>query len=355
MDSIQYRLSVIVPIYNGANYITNLVHNILEINQAFLNQIEIVFVDDGSKDGSYRLLQELTCHYSNISLYSKINGGIASARQFGIEKCQGKYIAFCDQDDKLLQSYGYFLDLLDSTKADMLISNYSVCTNGGQIRKSCYAFSQSDILLSGEKLRKSLINHIDSNLIDSEDKEIVSFPPTLWNCIFSKDLIDNKHLHFFAFVDYEDDWLFILQNMYQSSNVILTNNIYYCWKINSLSESHTQKYLKNLFERKFHLEQWISRLLLNLGVERSKVDSYLKNDQARTIIEVFYNSSCCQNYKTYIKEIRKIELLNDANGLKRFGRLFNNQPRKLFMFLLIKKYYFFAYIINRFFFKRGFH
>ncbi|GHE89417.1 glycosyltransferase family 2 protein [Thalassotalea profundi] len=89
-------VSVVIPVYNGSEYLKNTIDSILAQDyQAF----EIILVNDGSTDDSAELIESLSEKTNKIKLYNKENGGVAAARNYGIDRAKGDFIAFCDQDD----------------------------------------------------------------------------------------------------------------------------------------------------------------------------------------------------------------------------------------------------------------
>lgn len=91
------KLSVIVPFYNVEKYIEKCLNSL--INQT-LQEIEVILVNDGSKDNSYIIAKEFEMKYPDkIKYYEKANGGLGEARNFGINYATGEYIAFLDSDD----------------------------------------------------------------------------------------------------------------------------------------------------------------------------------------------------------------------------------------------------------------
>jgi len=90
------QVSVTIPVYNGSVYIAKTVASILE--QTFTD-FELLLVNDGSTDDSLDLINELKATDERIKVFTKTNGGIASARNFGVSQARGTLIAFCDQDD----------------------------------------------------------------------------------------------------------------------------------------------------------------------------------------------------------------------------------------------------------------
>lgn len=90
------KVSVIVPVYNVEKYIDKCLESL--VNQT-LEDIEIIVVNDGSKDGSKEIIKEYEKKYSNIVFIEKENGGLSDARNFGLKYAKGDFIAFLDSDD----------------------------------------------------------------------------------------------------------------------------------------------------------------------------------------------------------------------------------------------------------------
>lgn len=106
------KVSIIVPVYNLENYIEQCVHSLLA--QSYQN-IEIILVDDGSRDNSLSLITQLAAEDSRIVYTSQPNGGAAKARNTGLAMATGEYITFVDGDDMLspnaiCDNIGYFND-----------------------------------------------------------------------------------------------------------------------------------------------------------------------------------------------------------------------------------------------------
>ena len=91
-------VSIIVPVYNAEKYLEKAVRSMREQT---VKNIEIILVDDGSKDGSTALCQKLAEEDGRIIVIRKENGGPGSARNTGIEAAQGEYIFFSDADDRM--------------------------------------------------------------------------------------------------------------------------------------------------------------------------------------------------------------------------------------------------------------
>ena len=97
------RFSIIIPLYNKKELISNTLKSVL--SQTY-NNFEVIVVDDGSTDGSIDAISGL--NDERLKLFRKENGGVSSARNYGIKKAEGEYIAFLDADDE------YELDFLEN-------------------------------------------------------------------------------------------------------------------------------------------------------------------------------------------------------------------------------------------------
>jgi len=91
------KISVIIPVYNTEKYLKKCLDSV--INQTY-QDFEIIIVNDGSTDNSDKIIKEYTCkNPEKIKSYKKENGGLSSARNYGLSKATGEYISFIDSDD----------------------------------------------------------------------------------------------------------------------------------------------------------------------------------------------------------------------------------------------------------------
>lgn len=90
------QISVIVPVFQVEAYLARCVESIL--NQSYQN-LEIILVDDGSKDGSGKICDEFQTRDARVRVIHKENGGLSSARNAGLDAARGEYLAFVDSDD----------------------------------------------------------------------------------------------------------------------------------------------------------------------------------------------------------------------------------------------------------------
>ena len=127
------KISVIVPVYNVEKYIRQCLESI--VNQTYRN-LEVIVVNDGTKDNSMEIIEEFSSD-KRIKVINKENGGIASARNRGIDEATGDYISFIDSDDWIeLNTYKKLVEIIDDE--DIITFNYNRIDNETQkiIRKN---------------------------------------------------------------------------------------------------------------------------------------------------------------------------------------------------------------------------
>lgn len=134
------KLSIIVPVYNVERYVERCIRS-LEQQDLSHEEYEIIVVNDGSKDQSISIVQQLCTEFSNLFIVHKNNGGLSSARNFGISHARGQYIWFVDSDDyieshvlksMLHKAYCLNLDLLAFNYCDIWDNKISVGFNSSQ-------------------------------------------------------------------------------------------------------------------------------------------------------------------------------------------------------------------------------
>ena len=97
-----YKISVIIPVYNAEKTLPDTLKSTAAQS---LSDIEIICVDDGSTDQSFKIIKNWQAAHSNIRCVRQQNGGAGSARNRGMNMAAGEYIAFMDADDSYPVSY----------------------------------------------------------------------------------------------------------------------------------------------------------------------------------------------------------------------------------------------------------
>lgn len=116
-------LSVIIPVYNVESYLRRCINSVIDQNMG--NEMELLLVDDGSKDSSGNICDEYANKYDWIKVFHIANGGVGNARNYGLERAKGDYFTFIDSDDFLDASiYTEIFKLNKIYNADIYVYGY---------------------------------------------------------------------------------------------------------------------------------------------------------------------------------------------------------------------------------------
>ena len=116
-------ISVIVPVFNGAPYLSRCIDSIL--NQTYTN-LQVLIIDDGSEDDSLEIAREYEAEDKRIRVFHQENQGVSSARNKGIQNADGDYLVFIDGDDHIADNMieTLYLDITKIPAIQVAICNY---------------------------------------------------------------------------------------------------------------------------------------------------------------------------------------------------------------------------------------
>ncbi|SDE82532.1 glycosyltransferase family 2 protein [Epilithonimonas hungarica] len=217
------KVSIIVPVYNVELYLEKCLLSL--VNQTLQN-IEILVMNDGSKDNSQQIIEKFQKDYPNkIFGFIKENGGLSDARNFGIDRAKGQYLGFVDSDDYVSETmFEEMYGLAEKHQAEMAICNLQKVDENGTV-------TQKLTQLPGFPEKITLENNL------SVFSDISYFA---CNKLFKKELFQNKR--FKRGIHFEDIEL-IPQLLLNCNILAFTPNYHYQYleRQNSISKSHTTK------------------------------------------------------------------------------------------------------------------
>ncbi|HBV84889.1 MAG TPA: hypothetical protein DEB74_19240 [Lachnospiraceae bacterium] len=341
------RLSIIVPIYNGEKYIENTINSILKSSY---QNIEVLLIDDGSTDNSLIICEKYAKIDSRIKVFHKENGGIADARNYGVMHTTGEYIGFCDQDDEI--SSEMYQKMMQRILHDR--SQVAICgccrkkRNGAKVVFEKYTDATFDKQHTREKLMYPMLF---KGFSEYNNKEI-SIYTAIWKCIISKQLIIQNNLKFDGFVNYEDDFIMLLQIFLKVQKVSTLSDILYYWNTNFQSEMHrcNRSYISDLSERQQRLLNFVTFQLEENNVNKEIIEKYKYVQHCRNVLLVLDNFATLRNRKLRYKigELQNnpsVILLQKEKILVRAEKGFiRNQ---VIIPLVRKKHIISAYLLNR--------
>lgn len=183
-------VSVIIPMYNSEKYINETIKSVL--NQTYENK-EIIIVDDGSSDSSASIVKAMAEKFGSIiKYYYQVNGGVSKARNNGIEKSNGKYIAFIDSDDLWLP------DKLEKQVAKLKATKMKSCYCG-----FLYYYEES------AREKKEKINFAEGKILYQVLSDRTWCSTITW--IIEKELITNYKLMFHENCSFGEDFEFFIK------------------------------------------------------------------------------------------------------------------------------------------------
>lgn len=208
-------VSIIVPVYNVEKYLSRCLDSL--VNQTLKN-IEIICVNDGSKDSSPAILQEYADKDERIVLLNQENSGLSVARNTGMDVVKGEYIGFVDSDDWV--DLDFYEKLYNAAK-----------------RNNC-DIAVSDFIRQHPKRKKKRLNITDEKVYETpEDKYLVCRTyreGCVWNKIYRTEFLNSINLKFVPGMYYEDRD-FTARSLYFSKNLVTVPGTYYDYFVNPKS------------------------------------------------------------------------------------------------------------------------
>lgn len=248
------KISVIIPVYNAEKYLDRCIDSI--INQTYKN-IEIILVNDGSKDNSLNICKKYQKLDKRIKLINKKNEGVSIARNKGIEIATGEYLYFCDADDYLdIHALEYYYKEIQNS--DLIISDYYIVNENKNIKKS-NSFPKNiriDTIKEIDNLKISLLSNSykHSNILNGDyTGEGLGF---VWNKLFRKSIVDKNNIRFPKGIILCEDVCFIYKYLDNCKKIKLINKPLYYHEI--INTGATLRYKPEIIdsERTFIDETW---------------------------------------------------------------------------------------------------
>ncbi len=233
------KLSVVVPVYNVEKYLKECIDSILAQT---LKPLEIILVDDGSKDKSGQICDEYEKEYSCIKVIHKKNAGLGMARNTGIENSTGDYIIFIDSDDYIDSDYfEQMARIFEKEKCDTCKTSFRRVDIDGKFVMDLKTELDN---FKGNEIKEKLIPRLIGSAPDKKD----SLPMSSCCTIYSLKIIKENNLRFVSErVWISEDTLFNIEYYLKANFVIVSEYIGYNYRINQ--NSLTTKYMPQRFSK----------------------------------------------------------------------------------------------------------
>lgn len=181
------RITVIVPMYNVESYIRDCVESLCSQQV----EMEIILIDDGSTDDTYKVASSLAAQYSEIKLIHQENHGQGTARNVGLKHATGEYILFCDSDDMIADnSLKPLINLMDQYKLDYIKTGWLTKYSDKTVVNSPVGISLNQVMSSERYFEEAIDNWY--NVVP-------------WNGLYRRSFLKKNDIVFPENIQFEDN------------------------------------------------------------------------------------------------------------------------------------------------------
>jgi glycosyltransferase involved in cell wall biosynthesis len=237
------KFSIITPCYNLENHIEKTIESVLKQTYKYF---ELIIIDDGSKDNSLDIIRKNKNKDNRIKVFSKENGGVSSARNFGIGKAQGEYIFFLDGDD-LIEN-----DLLEKAQEVFKQKNVDMFSYG-------YKKTNTDIT---QVIKKYSFEKHDKQIFTGPEFQKLFFSRKIaqhmCSFIVKKCIILDNSIRFDENTKYAEDQEFQLRCNINCKSIYYESKEFFYY-IQREGSAVNQKIVRDNFDVYFRMEHYLSK------------------------------------------------------------------------------------------------
>lgn len=322
------KVSVIVPVYNAEPFLRECVDSIL--SQSY-PAIELILIDNYSKDGSLAICKEYEKQYDNVICVAfHDNMGPSEARNYGIKIATGEYIGFCDSDDYIeLDMYRDMVQMLESSDLDYVIADMYA----ERIQSELGLPWDNEAMFEEEDIKQYMIPEYIGNESDNDTK--IPVWGSVVKCLFRKSIIDENYIMFPKELNFAEDLVFTLRYLIcaKKASVLTHAYYYYRYNVNSLMNSYVE-YKPKMTESRVMLINELTRVLKLAGI-------YDNVRQRLNVTVRCYMQECignaCKN-RTFFSCYREVRAIMRLDITKEAFQKFDaNSTRKKIVYKMIKR------------------
>ncbi|MEL7647197.1 MAG: glycosyltransferase [Sedimentibacter sp.] len=301
------NVSVIVPVYNVEKYLSRCLDSILSQT---MRDIEIILVNDGSKDSSLEICRSYAEKDSRIVVIDKKNEGVSVARNAGIDAAKGTYVGFVDPDDWIEpRMYESMYNTIEKYGCCMALCNY--------IKDSKFSITVKTIKVNRDVLGKlDIINELIANMVGMEDilPKYSNVMGCVWRCLYRRDFLNDFNLRFKPGISIMEDLLFNVQSLVYCDRVCIDHGVYYHYMRNKTSSLRT--YNNKMWQDFKKVHNTLEEILEDADLEeymRNRLDSrYIAMAACAVGNEIYRNSTKLRERMHTAKYIIQDEKLKEV-------------------------------------------
>lgn len=270
----QPLVSIILPVYNAQNHLARCVGSICA--QTYRN-IEIIILNDGSKDQSLPVCEEFRQKDPRILLVDKANSGVSDTRNLGLKLASGKYVEFVDSDDYLDPDFTERLvAAAEENEADFVIAPYKMVIPAGASKPEQVLDKIQDELGVMSVARPPEVREygfLPAGVYDKDtfalrlmDKPASYFYGVLWNKLYRRDILTGNDIQFVSEMRWAEDLVFNLRYIQYAERFVAIDKPGYYYVQNPQSICHTQINAATIVQNKLQVFRYYKDLYTRLGI-----------------------------------------------------------------------------------------
>ena len=270
----QPLVSIILPVYNAQNHLARCVGSICA--QTYRN-IEIIILNDGSKDQSLPVCEEFRQKDPRILLVDKANSGVSDTRNLGLKLASGKYVEFVDSDDYLDPDFTERLvAAAEENEADFVIAPYKMVIPAGASKPEQVLDKIQDELGVMSVARPPEVREygfLPAGVYDKDtfalrlmDKPASYFYSVLWNKLYRHDILTGNDIQFVSEMRWAEDLVFNLRYIQYAQRFVAIDKPGYYYVQNPQSICHTQINAATIVQNKLQVFRYYKDLYTRLGI-----------------------------------------------------------------------------------------
>ena len=270
----QPLVSIILPVYNAQNHLARCVGSICA--QTYRN-IEIIILNDGSKDQSLPVCEEFRQKDPRILLVDKANSGVSDTRNLGLKLASGKYVEFVDSDDYLDPDFTERLvAAAEENEADFVIAPYKMVIPAGASKPEQVLDKIQDELGVMSVARPPEVREygfLPAGVYDKDtfalrlmDKPASYFYSVLWNKLYRRDILTGNDIQFVSEMRWAEDLVFNLRYIQYAERFVAIDKPGYYYVQNPQSICHTQINAATIVQNKLQVFRYYKELYTRLGI-----------------------------------------------------------------------------------------
>ena len=270
----QPLVSIILPVYNAQNHLARCVGSICA--QTY-RSIEIIILNDGSKDQSLPVCEEFRQKDPRILLVDKANSGVSDTRNLGLKLASGKYVEFVDSDDYLDPDFTERLvAAAEENEADFVIAPYKMVIPAGASKPEQVLDKIQDELGVMSVARPPEVREYgflpagvynkDTFALRLMDKPASYFYSVLWNKLYRHDILTGNDIQFVSEMRWAEDLVFNLRYIQYAERFVAIDKPGYYYVQNPQSICHTQINAATIVQNKLQVFRYYKDLYTRLGI-----------------------------------------------------------------------------------------